>query len=200
MWKFGVFALACALCSLGAIVSDDKKVEIPLPPNTAEPQVVAEKVVLTPTPTPAPGLRNPVRLIIPSIKLDDTVVDVGVNKKGEMDVPNGNTKNIGWYKDGTTPTDTGTAVFDAHVFAAFSKLRYVKVGGSIYVVTENGKKLHFVVTESMVYKLADLSSNTLFGSRGYAQLNLITCAGKLTPDHSTYDHRLVVFTKYVGEE
>src|SRR4051812_39392157 len=113
--KFGlVFALACALCSLGAfVVSANKTAETPLTPNTAIAQTVPENTVIPSIPETIES-KYPVRLIIPSIKLDTQVVDVGVNKKGEMDVPAGTTKNVGWYQNGIIPGDLGTAVMDAH--------------------------------------------------------------------------------------
>src|ERR1700733_213403 len=42
----------------------------------------------------------PVRLVIPSIKLDSTVEGLGVNDKGEMAVPDGRTNLVGWYSGG----------------------------------------------------------------------------------------------------
>src|SRR5258708_3642379 len=163
MWKFSkkficVFALACALCSLGTIVvSANKIVETPLPPNTAESHTPALDVATVPTSSSVPvQSKYPVRLVIPSIKLDTRVINVGLNEKGEMDVPNGKTKDVGWYKDGIIPGNTGAAVIDAHVFAAFSNLRYLKVGSDVYVITAQNKKLHFVVTESTVFKLHEL--------------------------------------------
>ncbi|MDB5194587.1 MAG: peptidase sortase [Parcubacteria group bacterium] len=139
----------------------------------------------------------PVRITAPSVKLDSPIQPVGVNTKGEMSVPSGSTKNVGWYKYGTVPGTTGTAVLDAHVFAAFKTLANVKIGGDIYVYMHSGKKLHFVVTKAKTYALSTLSSSTLFAATNSKQLNLITCAGKLTADHSTYDHRLIVSAQLV---
>jgi LPXTG-site transpeptidase (sortase) family protein len=126
--------------------------------------------------------------------MDAPIVPVGVNAKGEMAVPNGSTNNVGWYAAGVTPGNTGAAVLDAHVFAAFSSLRNVKVGDSVYVKTSSGQTLRFVVTRTRTSLLSDLTPSMLFEQTDERHLNLITCAGKLTPDHSTYDHRLIVYT------
>lgn len=139
----------------------------------------------------------PERLVIPSIDLNVPVVGVGVNGSGEMDVPDGSSKSVGWYKYGTLPGNWGSAVLDAHVFAAFSDLRSVKVGSDIYVKTSEGENLHFVVTDSRLYKLGELPPEYLFARADARRLNLITCAGKLLPDGSTYDHRLVVYAELV---
>ncbi len=141
----------------------------------------------------------PVLVQIPSIKLAAPIENMGVNTKGEMDAPDGTGRAVGWYKDGAVPGALGSAVFDAHVFAAFSKLRFVKPGQDIFVTTAAGKKLHFIVTDSRVYKLGELPPSLLFAQNDARRLNLITCAGKPTKDGSTYDHRLVVYTKLVEE-
>ena len=145
-----------------------------------------------------PSADYPVGLIIPSIGLATTVVGVGVDNKGNMDVPSGSTQNVGWYKQGTKPGDIGSAVLDAHVFAAFKNLKYVPAGADVYVLTAYGKTLHFRVSNIGNYKLSELTGKQLFGLNDTARLNLITCSGSLTPDHSTYDHRLVVYATLVS--
>ncbi len=142
---------------------------------------------------------GPARLVIPAIRLNSFVQDMGVNNKGEMDVPNGNTSNVGWYKDGTVPGNTGSAVMDAHVFAAFGKLQYLKPGNDIYVITDDQKSLHFKVLERKTYPLSQVPRDLLFNRNDAVRLNLITCAGKLTPDGSTYDHRVIVYAELVSD-
>ncbi len=188
------FLIAFGVLSLSPLVIPVQESPVallttPLPPNTGEgvPNAASTTVEIATAPT------APSRLIIPSIALNDTVAKVGVNAKGEMDVPAGNTRDVGWYDAGTMPGTVGSAVIDAHVFAAFSKLKNIKVGSDIYIETDSGQKLHFVVSEMKTYVLADVPADILFNRADTERLNLITCAGKLTDDRSTYDHRLVVY-------
>jgi LPXTG-site transpeptidase (sortase) family protein len=141
---------------------------------------------------------HPVRLIIPSIGLNAPIESVGLNEKGEMDVPDGNSTDVGWYRGGTIPGNIGSAVIDAHVYAAFEKLRYLKVGSEVYVENSAGERLTFTVNDSRVYQLGELTSGMLFGKKDGRRLNLITCAGEPTTDGSTYTHRLVVYTTRVA--
>jgi sortase A len=134
----------------------------------------------------------PSHVSIPSIGLDSPIEALGVNAKGEMDVPDGKTSAVGWYQDGTVPGNVGSAVFDAHVFAAFSKLSAIKPGSDIYV-TEGTKTLHFVVAEARTYPLSALTPRVLFAQHDARRLNLITCAGTYVPALGTYDQRLVVY-------
>jgi sortase (surface protein transpeptidase) len=142
---------------------------------------------------PQPQPLHPVRIQIPAINLDDPVIGVGVNSKGEMDVPSGKTHNVGWYKNGTMPGSMGSAVMDAHVFAAFSQLYKLHQSDEIDIVMSDGSTLKFVVVESHTYPLSDVPAQKLFNSNDGRYLNLITCAGSLVADHSTYDHRLIVY-------
>lgn len=140
----------------------------------------------------------PTKLSIPAIRLASRVVPVNVNSSGEMDVPSGNTNNVGWYEGGVLPGERGTSVMDAHVFAAFENLSSVQVGDDLYVDTADGRRLHFVVRAVRTYALSELTPDMLFERTDGRHLNLITCAGSLTSDRSTYDHRLIVYTELVN--
>ncbi len=182
---------------------------LPLPPDTALTQVAAASLasqvespireVQISEAAKQDSLDTPVRLVVPSIKLDTDIVGVGLNTKGEMDVPSGKTNNVGWYEDGANPGSLGSAVFDAHVFAAFARLRELKEGADIYVFQKSGNKLHFQVTDHKIYPLRAVPLAKLFLAQDTKRLNLITCAGSLTRDHSTYDHRLIVYTTLVED-
>ncbi len=138
-------------------------------------------------------------IVIPSIELDDVVINVGLNDKGEMAVPDGSTNNVGWWKDGTVPGQDGSAVMDAHVFAAFKRLHELAAGDDIYIINENAQKLHFVVDETKYYALADMPLEYIFHRAGGSHLDLITCAGTFQRSMGTYDHRLVVYSTLVND-
>jgi sortase A len=169
---------------------------VPLPPNTAsfasdpsEPAVMVGTSFAT-VYTPDPS-EYPVRIVIPSIQLNAPVQHVGINSLGEMDVPDGTTPNVGWYQYGPLPGDLGNAVMDAHVFAAFKKLRYAKIGDEISVVTAGGAAKRFLITDSRVYPVSDVPMQAIFSGESEG-LVLITCARKFLPHLNTYSHRLVV--------
>jgi LPXTG-site transpeptidase (sortase) family protein len=115
-----------------------------------------------------------------------------------MDVPSGSTSDVGWYAGGTVPGDAGSAVMDAHVFAAFARLSEVKEGDSIYVRMADGTAKRFVVTRAQVYKTGELAPEELFSRAGGRFLHLITCAGEPAPDRASYTHRLVVYAALAG--
>src|SRR5262249_24099907 len=149
------------------------------PVPTPQPVAQAPAPVEEPKKQPTLGTSQqyPERLVIPSISMNVQIIPVGLNEKGEMAVPNGASSDVGWYKGGTMPGNMGSAVLDAHVFAAFQDLRNVAIGSYIYVQTEGGTKLRFKVVDSRVYALSELTSPMLFGQNDARRLNLITCAG-----------------------
>lgn len=158
----------------------------PVQPSSAKP--VAEKA----------SSPHPIRLSSPAIRLSSRVVPVNLNAKGEMDVPSGTTNDVGWYEGGVLPGERGTAVMDAHVFAAFKNLDSLAVGDDLYVDTADNRRLHFVVRAVRTYLLSDLTPDMLFQATEGRHLNLITCAGSLTSDGATYDRRLIVYTELVS--
>ena len=191
-----VVAFALAFFLLPLFIREPRT---PLVPNTA---VASGETVPVPTPTVTAKeeikeLGTPVRVRIPKIGLNSPIQNMGVTKDGDLDVPDGSTKNVGWYAAGTKPGEKGSAVLDAHVFAAFKNLRYALPGTDIYIDTSSGETLHFKVEESTVYPLANVPADQLFNRDDKNRLNLITCAGKLTADKKTYDHRLIAYAVLV---
>jgi LPXTG-site transpeptidase (sortase) family protein len=145
----------------------------------------------------------PVRIQIPKLKVDAKVVPVGITKSGLMDAPH-NFTDTGWYKLGTIPGNIGSAVIDGHednaidLDGVFKHLDQLSPGDDIYIVRQDGKKLHFQVEKSAIYAYNDTTHlNEIFKKSDASRLNLITCSGKWVQAIHTNDKRIVVFTKLV---
>jgi LPXTG-site transpeptidase (sortase) family protein len=140
----------------------------------------------------------PKRLRIPALGIDAFVRHVGVNSEGNMATP-GNFTDAGWYKYGTVPGFTGSAVIDGHVDNAlsldgvFKRLGDLKAGDDIYVDTASSTALHFVVQEVVSYPTEDVPAERIFRADDAARLNLITCDGTWIQGKKEYDRRLVVY-------
>ncbi len=155
------------------------------------------------TVTPKPKIvipDHPAHLEIPSINLKADVQEVGKNDKGAMASPT-NFKDVGWYKPGVVPGEIGSAVMDGHVDNAlalpgvFKHLSSLRIGDDVYVVRNDGKKLHFKVTDIRLYPEDAVPVDQIFDSSDdAAHLNLITCAGEWKAEARTYNDRLVVYT------
>jgi LPXTG-site transpeptidase (sortase) family protein len=145
----------------------------------------------------------PAHLIIPSLKINAAIQEVGLNALGNIMAPS-NFTDVAWYDQGTIPGKVGSAVIDGHVdnglglAGVFKHLSDIKVGDDVYVQTNAGTKLHFVVTDIETYSYQNVPTQKLFAQDGSAHLNLITCEGTWVKSGDTYDHRLVVYTHLVS--
>jgi LPXTG-site transpeptidase (sortase) family protein len=154
--------------------------------------------------TPVATSSLPARLIVPVLKINASVQDLGVNSIGNMQAPD-NFVDVGWYKFGTVPGYVGSAVIDGHVdnglglAGVFLKLNTIQVGDDVYVQTIGGDMLHFVVQNVTTYPYQSVPVDQVFAQNDAARLNLITCDGTWVNGQDTYNERLVVYTKYVGE-
>jgi sortase A len=142
----------------------------------------------------------PATLIIPKIKLNTHIQIVGINKAGNMDVPN-NLTDVAWYKYGPRPGEPGNAVIDGHFNtdsqkpAVFWNLRNLQIGDDVYVVDDQQKKIHFQVIGKEVFNAKSAPRGEIFGTTSATHLNLITCS--FNDSDARYTDRLVVFTELV---
>lgn len=145
---------------------------------------------------------HPIRLRIPALGTDAEVQEVGVNAKGNMATPS-NFTDVGWYKYGTPPGFTGSAVVAGHVDnglslpGVFKNLSTIKIGDDIYVEKKDGTEVRFRVADIQTYPYTDVPREFLFSRSDLPRLNLITCDGAWVRDAKTYDQRLVVYTELV---
>lgn len=143
----------------------------------------------------------PKYLIIPAINVNANIQHLGINAKGEMDVPN-NIIDVGWFKFGSRPGEKGSAVIDGHLdgkngeAGVFFNLYKLKKGDTIYVKDDKGMSIAFVVRESRMYNPG--SADDVFNRSDKAHLNLITCAGVWDIAKSSYNKRLIVFADIVN--
>jgi len=140
----------------------------------------------------------PIHVSIPSIKVDATVVHLGLTASWEMDVPN-NAHDVSWYNLGVKPWEIGSAVIAGHldwkngVKAVFSHLDELKKWDKIYIKNDAWKDLVFIVRESRMYNMDD-DATEIFVSNSWTHLNFITCSGSWDTTRQKYTKRLVVFS------
>jgi LPXTG-site transpeptidase (sortase) family protein len=143
------------------------------------------------------GTDLPASLEIPALSVDAHVQRVGITRAGNMSAPS-NFTDVAWYKYGTVPGQKGSAVMAGHVdnglalAGVFKHLSDIKVGDDIYIATEAGHRLHFVVSSIQTFEYKDAPSDAIFGEKDKAYLKLLTCTGSWVQSDRTYDHRLVV--------
>lgn len=164
--------------------------EEPAPPP-ARVEVPAET---TSAAEPAPGV--PVRLKIPRLGIDASVVPVGITSDGVMESPEG-PDDTGWYEPGVRPGEQGSAVIAGHSGyrtgpAVFDDLGEVREGDEILIVGEDGSVLIFRVRETRTYEPYARVPEVFTRDDG-RHLNLVTCTGQFDAAAGTHSERLVVF-------
>jgi sortase (surface protein transpeptidase) len=163
----------------------------------------------TSTPKLAPSAKTvsiarsrPVTLTIPVLGIHTAVGTLGLQPDHQVMVP-ASTHVVGWYDDGPTPGQIGSAVILGHVDSylgpgTFFDLKDLKAGEGIIVTLADGAVEHFVVTGVVQYAKAAFPDRLVYGSHGIRSLQLVTCGG--TFDHETghYESNIVVFSRLVS--
>jgi len=140
----------------------------------------------------------PVRLKISKIAIDAPITYMGITKQGAMAVP-GNIVDVGWYKNGALPGNTGSAVLAGHIDglrgqpAVFANLKKLQKGDTLQIIDNNHAVINFTVRESRTYSPGEQPSE-VFHASDAAHLNLITCTGAWDKTQHQFLGRLVVFT------
>lgn len=204
-----------ALAATGCGGDDTRVAQAPAPTATAQPteRPTVASPTATPRPTASPTARptatpaasptpygggGPVTLDIPAIGVKNArVVEVGLEPNGAMETPRG-WWDIGWYKLGPRPGQTGNSVLSGHYDsdvapAVFWNLYRLKPGDLITVGLQDGTRKDFIVEAAEVYPFNKAPLDRIFGPDAKARLNLITCNGSFDRNNANYDRRLVVY-------
>jgi LPXTG-site transpeptidase (sortase) family protein len=195
-WSVAGVAFAVAAIALaGTLTTSDPSVVV-LSHAAATPKLAQSKK------PPAIARSRPLTLIIPSLKINTVVGILGLQPDHQVMVPT-NTRIVGWYDDGPTPGEVGSAVILGHVDSfegpgTFFYLKNLKAGDSITVRLADGVITHFAVTQVVEYSKTAFPDKLVYGSHGTQSLQLVTCGG--TFDHETghYESNIVVFSRLVS--
>lgn len=181
------------------------------PPAEAPPPVAQEQTTTTPTPTPAPeaeaappvfamAASAPVGVRIPALGVRSRLMDLGLDRRGQLEVPPG-AFPAGWYTGAPTPGELGPAIIAGHVRwgpqqGVFAGLGRLTRGDQIVVTRRDRSTAVFRVTEVHRFDKERFPSKRVYGNIGHAGLRLITCGG-LDRTSSTYEDNVVVFADLV---
>ncbi|KIF77954.1 peptidase C60 [Streptomyces sp. 150FB] len=142
------------------------------------------------------------RVRIPEIKVDAPVMDVGLDKDGWIEAPPPQDPNIaGWYQNGISPGQLGTAVVVGHVDnlagpAVFYGLGSLKKGEHIEVTRFDSRVAVFEIYGVEVFSKNDFPGARVYGDTGSPELRVITCGGGYSKANG-YDGNVVVFARLV---
>ncbi len=164
----------------------------------------AAPVPATAAAPPADRLAAPARVRLAGIDVDAAVVPVGVDGRGEMEVPE-KVDTVGWYRFGPGPgSDAGSAVLSGHVDdrvqgrGAFYSLTDLGTGDPVQVDLADGTVLDYRVTLVERIDKSVLPTDRLFARDGAPHLTLVTCGGEFDYATRNYRDNVVVTAVPVG--
>ncbi len=178
-----------------------------VPASSTRVSLVSDVAHVSTTKKPAPrppaflARSRPVHLWIPKLHVSASIVVLGLNPDGSVQVPS-NTVQTGWYKFGPTPGQRGSSVILGHVdsyrgVGVFFYLDTLRPGDQVLVQLADRQIARFSVIGLREYTKAQFPEKIVFGSRTYSALQLVTCGGVF--DHQTghYLSNIVVYTKRI---
>lgn len=141
----------------------------------------------------------PQLLTIKKIGVNARILQVGVNKDNQMEVPK-TAYDVAWYNGSSRPGENGAMVIDGHVQgvggpAVFSDLKKLAVGDVIDVVRGDGKMFSYTVSKTETISVGDVDMGKLLVSADTNKpgLNLITCAGEYDKNSDEFNSRTIVY-------
>lgn len=166
--------------------------------TTASPPVPSPPRAAT---APSAAASPPVRISIPAIDLDESLINLGIDGDGAMEVP-ADYDEVGWFSGGGLPGGTGPTVIAAHVDsptgpAIFQNLEDLVVGDLVEVQDADGRIHAYRVTEAADYPKAAFPTARVFGATARDELRLITCGGVFDRDSGHYVDNRVVYAERV---
>ncbi|MET7476211.1 class F sortase [Streptomyces sp. NPDC005648] len=173
----------------------------PAPPRTARRPAPATRPA---APPPRPLARaRPTRVVIPYIGVDAPVIGLGLDRDHRLTAPpEGDARQVGWYRDGPSPGERGTAVLVGHLDtdtgpAVFAGLGELTPGHLVELRRADGRTAVYTVDAVKSYEKAHFPDREVYGARGRPELRLITCGGAY--DRRTgYTGNTVVFAHFTA--
>jgi sortase (surface protein transpeptidase) len=166
--------------------------------RTAPPTATSDPPPATADPTPVVAQLPrsvPVRLRIPAIGVDSTLMDLGLKPDGTLETPPG-AFPAGWFTGAPTPGELGPAIIVGHVRyvtpGVFARLTELEADDEILVRRKDGTTARFRVTRLAHFAKAAFPTKKVYGNIDHAGLRLITCGG-LDATTNKFDENVVVF-------
>ena len=149
---------------------------------------------------------KPVALDIPSIGVHSSLLSLGVNDDGTIEVPSGASyDDAGWYKFSPTPGSLGPAIILGHVdsgargASVFFELGHLRPGDRVMVTRLDRSIAVFEITGVRRYAKVRFPTQLVYGNTDHAALRLITCGGSFDFSTGHYVDNVVVFASLVDQ-
>ncbi|MGI5492033.1 class F sortase [Microtetraspora malaysiensis] len=205
----GVAALTLAAASVAAFALGCSPVADPslppAPPRSAATTEAAPTAAESARPTTkAMPASPPVRLEIPQIGVRTSLMTLGKNPDGTLEVPPlSRVDEAGWYRLGPTPGATGPAVIVGHVDSkegpgVFFHLGDLRPGDTVKVSRHDGTRATFSVDSLEKVRKDRFPTTKVYGMTDFPGLRLITCGGTFDRGSGHYLDNVIVYAHLVS--
>ncbi|MFJ9624244.1 class F sortase [Streptomyces sp. NPDC101181] len=172
------------------------------PPATAPPAASAPAPSAA-APAETHGQRDaenapaPAEVSIPSLKIRSSLMPLGLNQDGTVEVPPAEQgMTAGWYTGGAVPGRPGPAVLIGHNDtrfgrAVFHDLKDVRKGAEVIVRGGDGASLSFTVTGMETVSKKAFPTQRVYGATAGSTLRLVTCDGAFDAEGHPVDNLIV---------
>ncbi|MET3862645.1 LPXTG-site transpeptidase (sortase) family protein [Dietzia sp. 2505] len=145
---------------------------------------------------------EPVELRIPSIGLQEAVIDLAIQDDGTLEAPD-DWDDVGWFADGPRPGERGPTVFAGHVDSASGPAVFFRVlelasGDVVEVSAADGAVHRYRVDRVEDHPKDEFPTREVFGLAAEDELRLITCTGEFDGTDRRYLDNRVVFASAVA--
>lgn len=142
---------------------------------------------------------RPVSIEIPRIGAKSTLVPVGLNGDGTLEVPPvTQPMQAAWYERSPTPGERGPSVLLGHVDGGgepgiFHQLRALKPGDKVLVERQDGRTAEFVVRRVEQVAKDAFPTAKVYGDTARAEVRLITCGGSFDQASGNYRDNVIAY-------
>ncbi|MFE4331737.1 class F sortase [Streptomyces sp. NPDC056831] len=140
---------------------------------------------------------SPTHVSIPSIGVNSSLMRLGLNEDGTVQVPPAEKgMTVGWYTGGAVPGERGAAVLIGHNDtrlgkAVFHDLKKIGKGADIAIRNDRGAEMHFRVTGTETVSKKAFPTKRVYGATDERVLRLITCDGAFDAQGHPVDNLIV---------
>jgi sortase (surface protein transpeptidase) len=186
-----------------SIAAQDNSPSVPPATATRPGPGLANHTTLTPVPSASQSLTEaanaaPIRLSIPSLRINAPIIPVEVDGHGDMQIP-AQISTVGWYKWGPAPGGSrGSIVIAGHVdsaiqgLGAFFYLHNIRASATVTVTLAGGQVKNYRVIGLEEFPKTTVPLPALFARSGPERLTLITCGGAFDHTARSYHDNVVV--------
>ena len=184
-----------------SLSSSSAPVMPPPSPSATPSRLTASSQMAASSPASQRARSAPVRLRMPAIGVDSSLMQLGLQADGSLEVPPAGFP-AGWFTGAPTPGQVGPAIIAGHVDwngrpGVFYDLRDTRVGDEVDVTRHDGTIAAFRVTRVAQFSKDAFPTALVYGNVDHPVLRLITCGGRFDHSARSYTDNLVVFADLV---